>query len=180
MNANYIKEKLQDDFKVLYTGETGRVAHELILDCSVFKKTTGITEEDVAKRLMDFGFHAPTMSWPVAGGLMIEPTESEDKLEIDRFIDALKIIRREIAEIEEGKVDKENNVLKNSPHTLRTCMSDTWEHPYSREKAGFPAKWIHLRGKVWPSVGRIDQAYGDRNLVCTCPSIQEYFDTKDV
>ena len=120
---------------------------------------------------MDYGFHAPTMSWPVVGGLMIEPTESEDKLEIDRFIDAFKQIRAEIAEIERGEVDKEDNVLKNSPHTLSHLVADEWSHSYSRQKAGYPANWIMLRGKVWPAVGRIDQAYGDRNLVCTCPPI---------
>jgi len=152
------------------------VAHELILDCGMFKKSAGVTEEDIAKRLMDYGFHAPTMSWPVAGGLMIEPTESEDKLEIDRFIEALINIRAEIAEIERGEVDKQDNVLKNSPHTMQHCIANEWNHSYSREKAGNPAKWITLRGKVWPAVGRIDQAYGDRNLVCTCPPIQEYFD----
>jgi len=128
----------------------------LILDCSVFKKTAGVTEEDIAKRLMDYGFHAPTMSWPVVGGLMIEPTESEDKLEIDRFIDALKIIRAEIAEIENGEVDKVDNVMKNSPHTLEYLIADEWNHSYTRQKAGYPASWITKRGKVWPAVGRID------------------------
>ena len=161
----------------MFTGDDDRVAHELILDCSGFKKTAGITEEDIAKRLMDFGFHAPTMSWPVVGGLMIEPTESEDKLEIDRFIDAFKTIREEIAQIERGEVDKVDNVLKNAPHTLSHLTADEWDHSYSRQKAGYPAKWIQLRGKVWPTVGRIDQAYGDRNLVCTCPPISDYFDT---
>jgi len=156
LNANYIMHRLQNDFKVVFTGDDDRVAHELILDCSGFKKTAGITEEDIAKRLMDYGFHAPTMSWPVVGGLMIEPTESEDKLEIDRFIDAFKTIREEIAEIERGEVDKEDNVLKNAPHTLSHLTADEWEHSYSRQKAGYPAKWIQLRGKVWPTVGRID------------------------
>ena len=126
---------------------------------------------------MDFGFHAPTMSWPRVGGLMIEPTESEDKLELDRFIDALKTIRAEIREIENNEVDKLDNVVKNSPHTLSHLVADEWEHSYTRQKAGYPASWIQLRGKVWPAVGRIDQAYGDRNLVCTCPPIQDYFDT---
>lgn len=179
LNANYIAEKLKDDYEIVFKGEQGRVAHELILNCGGFKKTAGITEQDVAKRLMDFGFHAPTMSWPVVGGLMIEPTESEDKLELDRFIDAFKIIRQEIAEIERGEADKEDNVLINAPHTLNSLMADEWTHSYSRQKAGFPAKWINLRGKVWPAVGRIDQAYGDRNLVCTCPPIQDYFDTDE-
>jgi len=156
LNANYMAEQLKDDFKVLYRGDQGRVAHELILDCSMFKKTANITEEDIAKRLMDYGFHAPTMSWPVVGGLMIEPTESEDKLEIDRFIEALKSIRAEIAEIERGEINKDENVLKNAPHTLNHCIADEWNHDYTRQKAGHPAKWISLRGKVWPAVGRID------------------------
>lgn len=179
LNANYIAERLKNDFKIVFRGEQGRVAHELILDCGVFKKTAGVTEEDIAKRLMDFGFHAPTMSWPLVGGLMIEPTESEDKLEIDRFIEALKIIRAEIAEIENGEVDKDDNVMKNSPHTLESLVADEWTHSYTREKAGYPASWIKKRGKVWPAVGRIDQAYGDRNLVCTCPPMQDYFDTEE-
>lgn len=123
---------------------------------------------------MDYGFHAPTMSWPLVGGLMIEPTESEDKGEIDRFIDALIKIKGEIEEIEEGKADKNDNVLKNAPHTLKHLMSDNWTHPYSREKAAYPTAWIHQRNKVWPSVGRIDGAYGDRNLVCTCPPPEYY------
>lgn len=178
LNANYIAERLKDDYRIVFKGAMGRVAHELILDCNNFKKSTGITEEDIAKRLIDYGFHAPTMSWPVVGGLMIEPTESEDKLEIDRFIDSLKRIRAEIAEIESGEADKVDNVLKNSPHTLRHLMDNEWNHSYDRQKAGHPAPWIHLRGKVWPAVGRVDQAYGDRNLVCTCPPIQEYFDAE--
>ena len=132
LNANYLAERLKEDYKIVFRGDQGRVAHELILDCSGFKKTAGITEEDIAKRLMDYGFHAPTMSWPVVGGLMIEPTESEDKLEIDRFIDAFKQIRAEIAEIESGAVDKEDNVLKNSPHTLSHLIADEWSHSYSR------------------------------------------------
>ena len=123
---------------------------------------------------MDYGFHAPTMSWPLVGGIMIEPTESEDKLEIDRFIDALKMIRQEIREIEEGRADKTNNVLKNAPHTLRRLMQDDWNYPYSREYAAYPAKWIHARGKVFPTVARIDSAFGDRNLVCACPPIGDY------
>lgn len=124
---------------------------------------------------MDFGFHAPTSSFPVVGTLMVEPTESEDKLEIDRFIDALKIIRKEIQEIEEGLVDKEDNVIKNAPHTLKHLLTGEWNHSYSRDKAAYPAPWIHLRGKCFPSVGRIDQAYGDRNLICSCPMVSEYF-----
>ncbi len=169
LSANYVAHKLKDYFPVLYTGKEGRCAHEFIIDCRAFKKSAGIVEEDVAKRLMDFGFHAPTMSFPVVGGIMFEPTESESKVELDRFIDAMKVIRDEIRAIEEGNCDKKNNVLKNSPHTLRHVTEDEWKHPYSRQQAGFPAEWIHNRGKVWPTVGRIDNVYGDRNFVCTCP-----------
>jgi len=156
LNANYMAEKLKEDYKILFTGEKGRVAHEFIIDLNDIKKKTGINETDVAKRLMDFGFHAPTMSWPVPGTLMVEPTESEDKMEMDRMIEAFKIIRAEIREIEEGIADKDDNVLKNSPHTLKQLMCDEWKHSYSREKAAYPAPWIHLRGKVFASVGRID------------------------
>jgi len=167
-------EQLASDYNIKYRGENGRVAHEFIIDLNALKKKTGISEEDVAKRLMDYGFHAPTMSWPLVGGIMIEPTESEDKLEIDRFIDALKSIRQEIRDIEEGKADKLNNVLKNAPHTLRRLMSDKWNFPYTRETAAYPAKWIHARGKVFPTVARIDSAFGDRNLVCACPEVGDY------
>jgi len=132
LNANYMAESLKDDYKISFRGDQGRVAHEFIIDLNEIKKKTGITEEDVAKRLMDYGFHAPTMSWPLVGGLMIEPTESEDKTEIDRYIDAFKSIRQEIREIEEGKADKTNNLLKNAPHTLRRLMSDKWDFPYTR------------------------------------------------
>jgi glycine dehydrogenase len=150
------------------------VAHEFILDMREFKKTADITEQDIAKRLMDYGFHAPTVSFPVVGGLMIEPTESEDKIEMDRFVDALKRIREEIREIETGKADKNDNVIKNSPHTLKHVICDEWKHSYPREKAAFPAPWIHTRGKVFPSVGRIDNVFGDRNLVCTCPPVSDF------
>lgn len=149
-------DRLGKHYSILFRGTHGRVAHEFIIDLSMYKKKIGITEEDVAKRLMDYGFHAPTMSWPHVGGLMVEPTESEDKLELDRFIDALISIKGEIQEIEEGKFDKEDNVLKNAPHTLKHLLEGEWKHAYSREKASYPAKWIHLRGKVFPSVGRID------------------------
>jgi len=169
-------EKLKDDYKILFRGEQGRVAHEFIIDLRDIKKKTGITETDVAKRLMDYGFHAPTTSWPVAGTLMLEPTESEDKLELDRMIDAFKMIRAEIKEIEDGVADKDDNVILNAPHTLKHLLTSEWNHPYSREKAAYPASWVQLRGKVFASVGRIDQAYGDRNLICTCPPISEYFD----
>lgn len=158
-------------YKILYKGDKGRVAHEFIIDLSMYKKRCGITEEDVAKRLMDYGFHAPTMSWPHVGGLMVEPTESEDKLEMDRFVQALAIIREEIREIEDGVADPKNNVLKNAPHTLKRLMSSDWDErfPYSRERAAYPVSWIHQRGKVFPMTARVDSAYGDRNLVCTCP-----------
>jgi glycine dehydrogenase len=139
-----------------------------------FKKTADITEQDIAKRLMDYGFHAPTVSFPVVGGLMIEPTESEDKIEMDRFVDALKRIREEIREIETGKADKNDNVLKNAPHTLKHVVCGEWKHSYPREKAAFPAPWIQTRGKVFPTVGRIDNVFGDRNLVCTCPPVSDF------
>lgn len=174
MSANYMAKELENSYKILYKGENGRVAHEFILDMRDFKKTADVTEGDIAKRLMDYGFHAPTVSFPVVGGLMIEPTESEDKVEMDRFIDALKRIREEIREIEEGKADKHDNVLKNAPHTLNHVICDEWKHGYSREKAAFPAPWIHTRGKVFATVGRIDNVYGDRNLICTCPPVSDF------
>jgi glycine dehydrogenase len=173
-NANYLANKLDGTYKVLYKGKNGRVAHEFILDMRNFKKTADVTESDIAKRLMDYGFHAPTVSFPVVGSLMIEPTESEDKVELDRFIDAMEKIREEIKEIEDGKADKNDNVLKNSPHTLKHLLCDDWKHPYSRQKAAYPVQWIHTRGKVFPSVGRIDNVYGDRNLICTCPPVSEF------
>lgn len=173
LNANYMKSKLEKAYPVLYTNKNGRVAHEMILDFRGFKMTTGVEVEDVAKRLMDFGFHAPTMSFPVPGTIMIEPTESEPKSEMDRFIQALLTIREEIREIEEGIADKQNNALKNAPHTASVVMSDQWEYPYSREKAAYPASW--LRGfKFWPSVGRVNNTYGDRNVVCSCPPMEAY------
>jgi len=174
MSANYMATELESSYKILYKGENGRVAHEFILDMRDFKRTADVNEADIAKRLMDYGFHAPTVSFPVVGGLMIEPTESEDKVEMDRFIDALKRIREEIREIEEGKADKVDNVIQNSPHTLNHVICDEWKHSYSREKAAFPAPWIHTRGKIFATVGRIDNVYGDRNLVCTCPPVTDF------
>ncbi|MEI7584971.1 aminomethyl-transferring glycine dehydrogenase [Runella sp.] len=174
LNANYIKQRLAGNgqFEILYTGANGRCAHEMIVDCRPFK-AVGVEAEDLAKRLMDYGFHAPTLSFPVAGTLMIEPTESESKTELDRFCDALLSIRAEIREVEEGTADKANNVLKNAPHTARVVLVENWERPYSREKAAFPMP--HLRfNKFWPSVSRIDSAYGDRHLVCSCVPIEEY------
>ena len=172
LNANYIKERLNGHYKILYTGTNGRCAHEMIVDCRDFKKS-GIEVEDLAKRLMDYGFHAPTVSFPVAGTLMIEPTESETKEELDRFCDALIAIRNEIREIEEGKADRENNVLKRAPHTAAVITADTWDRPYGRQKAAFPLPYVKT-AKFWPSVSRVDNAYGDRNLVCSCLPVEEY------
>jgi glycine dehydrogenase len=171
-NANYIKERLSDHYKILYTGTQGRCAHEMIVDCRDFKKF-GVEVEDIAKRLMDYGFHAPTVSFPVAGTIMIEPTESEPKAEMDRFVDALIEIRNEIREVEEGKADKENNVLKHAPHTAAVITADEWTRPYSRQKAAFPLRFVK-DAKFWPSVSRVDNAYGDRNLVCSCLPMEEY------
>ena len=173
LNANYIAHRLGAHYPVLYTGQNGRVAHELILDCRGFKKSAGIEGEDVAKRLMDYGFHAPTMSFPVPGTLMIEPTESESKAELDRFCEAMIAIRAEIAAIESGQMERTNNPLKNAPHTAAECTGTEWNHPYPREQAAFPAPWLRAH-KYWPPVARVDNAYGDRNLVCTCPPIDAY------
>jgi len=169
LNANYIKGRLNGKFDVLYTGERGRAAHEMIIDCRPFKQN-GIEVTDIAKRLMDYGFHAPTVSFPVAGTIMIEPTESESLAELDRFCDAMLSIR---AEIDEASAENPNNVLKNSPHTLQMVTSDSWEFPYSRQKAAFPLEYI-ADNKFWPSVRRVDDAYGDRNLICTCAPIEAY------
>jgi glycine dehydrogenase len=173
LNANYMAKRLEKEYPVLFTGINGRVAHEFIIDLRHFKESAGVEAEDVAKRLMDYGFHAPTVSFPVAGTLMIEPTESESKEELDRFCDAMISIRGEIREIEEGKADRLQNVLKNAPHTAQMVAGDKWTLPYSREKAGFPAPWSRSH-KFWPSVGRINNPYGDRNLVCTCPPVEAY------
>ena len=173
LNANYMANRMQDHFDVLYRGENGRVAHEFILDLRPLKKSTGISDEDVAKRLMDYGFHAPTMSFPVAGTIMVEPTESESKVELDRFCDALVSIRAEIEEVESGVADPEDNVLKNAPHTAAMVTASEWEHPYSREKAAYPALWTR-EYKFWPPVRRVDNAHGDRHLVCACPPIEAY------
>ncbi|TGK06921.1 glycine dehydrogenase (aminomethyl-transferring) [Leptospira semungkisensis] len=173
LNANYIAKRLENYFPVLYKGKNGFVAHECILDVRPFKKNSGIEVEDVAKRLMDYGFHAPTMSFPVPGTLMIEPTESESQEELDRFCDAMILIHSEIKEIEEGKADPKDNPLKNSPHTSAMVISDSWNHSYSREKAAYPAPWTKEH-KFWPYVGRIDNVYGDRNLVCSCLPLEDY------
>ncbi len=173
LNANYLAAKLSKYFPVLYTGETGFVGHEMIFDCRGFKQDTDIIETDIAKRLMDYGFHAPTLSFPVHGTLMVEPTESESKQELDKFVEALLSIYTEIIEIKEGKADKLDNVLKNAPHTAREVTSDSWNHKYNRQKAGYPLDWI-VENKFWPSVARIDDAFGDRNLVCSCVPIEAY------
>jgi glycine dehydrogenase len=175
LNANYIKAKLEPYYKVLYKGKNGFVGHELIFDLREFKKTANIEVEDVAKRLMDYSYHAPTVSFPVPGTLMVEPTESESQAEIDRFCDAMISIRNEIREIEEGVFNNLDNVLKNAPHTAESAISDNWNHIYSREKAVYPLKWLR-RKKFWPSVGRVDNAYGDRNLVCTCLPLESYIE----
>ncbi len=173
LNANYIAHRLGSHYPVLYAGRNGRVAHELILDCRGFKKSAAIEAEDIAKRLMDYGFHAPTMSFPVPGTLMVEPTESESKAELDRFCEAMIAIRAEIADIEAGKMDRANNPLKNAPHTAGAVSGTEWDRPYSREQAAFPAPWLRSH-KYWPPVARVDNAYGDRNLVCSCPPIESY------
>ena len=173
LNANYIAKKLASHYPVLYTGKQGLVAHECIIDLRTFKKSADIDVTDVAKRLMDYGFHAPTVSWPVPGAMMIEPTESESRAELERFCDALISIREEITEIETGTADREDNVLKNAPHTVEMVTQSEWGHPYSREKAAFPKPWVR-DAKFWPPVARINEVYGDRNLMCACPPLDEY------
>jgi glycine dehydrogenase len=175
LNANYMKARLEKDFDILYTGHNGTCAHEFIVDLRPFKNSAGIEAEDVAKRLMDYGFHAPTMSFPVPGTIMIEPTESEDKAELDRFCDALLSIREEIKDIEEGHADKKNNLLKNAPHTQITICSDQWTKPYSREKAAFPLEYMR-QNKFWPSVARVNNTVGDRNLICVCEPTSAYIE----
>jgi glycine dehydrogenase len=175
LNANYMAERLRPHYPILYSGKNGRVAHEFIIDLRPFEKSAGVVAEDVAKRLMDYGFHSPTMSFPVAGTLMIEPTESEARAELDRLCDALISIRAEIAAIEEGRADRVDNPLKGAPHTADVVISDGWNRAYSREQAAFPAPWTRER-KFWPFVGRVDNGYGDRNLVCTCLPIEAYAD----
>src|SRR5690606_19777466 len=172
LNANYIKARLEEHYPVLYAGANGHCAHEMILDCRTFK-SAGIEVADIAKRLMDYGFHAPTVSFPVAGTLMIEPTESESKPELDRFCDALIAIRKEIAAIEAGEVDQKDNVLKNAPHTAAMVTDDSWDKPYSRQTAAYPLTYLKAN-KFWPSVGRVNDSQGDRTLICSCPSIEEY------
>jgi glycine dehydrogenase len=171
LNANYMAARLADHYPILYTGRRGRVAHEFILDLRPWKASAGVEAEDVAKRLMDYGFHAPTVSFPVPGTLMIEPTESESKAELDRFCDAMIAIREEIRAIEEGRADRADNPLKRAPHTAEVAAADAWGRAYGREEAVYPLPWVRER-KVWPAVSRVDNPWGDRNLVCTCPPVE--------
>lgn len=173
LGSNYIKSRLENHYEILYTGELGRTAHEMIIDLRPFKHV-GISAEDVAKRLIDYGFHAPTLSFPVPGTIMIEPTESESKAELDLFCDALIQIHKEIDQIASGLQPADNNVLVNAPHTLGIITADEWELPYTRTEAAFPIPELKHHHKFWPAVGRVDNAFGDRNLVCTCPPIEAY------
>jgi glycine dehydrogenase len=175
LNANYLARELSENFGILYTGTGGRVGHEMIVDCRHFRQEYGVETVDIAKRLMDYGFHAPTLSFPVHETLMVEPTESESKEELDRFVEAMNSILEEIQEIKKGKADAKDNLLKNAPHTALECTDDNWEHPYSRHRAAYPLDWI-THNKFWPSVARVDDGYGDRNLVCSCAPISEYLD----
>jgi glycine dehydrogenase len=173
LNANYVARRLQEHYPVLYTGRAGTVAHECIIDPRPLKGATGVDAADIAKRLMDYGFHAPTVSFPVPGTLMIEPTESESQEELDRFCDALIGIRDEIREIEQGVADRADNVVKNAPHTADMVVADEWTHPYGRERAAYPASWTREH-KFWPYVGLVESAAGDRNLICACVPTEEY------
>jgi len=177
LNANYMKAKLEKYYKILYTGTHGYCAHEFIVDLRPFKITAGIEAEDVAKRLMDYGFHAPTMSFPVPGTIMIEPTESEDKGELDRFCEALISIYHEIKSIEDGNADKTDNALKHAPHTQQVVCADEWDHAYSRQEAAFPLAYV-MKNKFWPSIARINNTFGDRNLICTCEPMESYMEEK--
>ena len=177
LNANYMRARLEGAYDILYTNHNGECAHEFIVDLRPFRKSAEIEAEDVAKRLIDYGFHAPTMSFPVPGTIMIEPTESEDKAELDRFCNALLSIREEIKAIEEGKADKKDNALKNAPHTQFVITADEWKHPYSRQAAAFPLYYVTLN-KFWPSVARVNNTHGDRNLICTCEPIESYMEAE--
>ncbi len=177
LNANYMRARLEGAYDILYTNHNGQCAHEFIVDLRPFKKTAEIEAEDVAKRLIDYGFHAPTMSFPVPGTIMIEPTESEDKAELDRFCDALLLIRKEIKAIEEGNADKKDNALKHAPHTQFVVTADEWKHAYSRQQAAFPLHYVTLN-KFWPSVARVNNTHGDRNLICTCEPMESYMEAE--
>jgi glycine dehydrogenase len=173
LNANYMAKRLEAHYPILYRGKNGTCAHEFIVDCRAFEKSANVKVEDIAKRLMDYGFHAPTMSWPVPGTLMVEPTESESRAELDRLVDALILIREEIRQIESGTMDAQDNPLKHAPHTAAAVTADEWPHKYARQQAAYPAPWTKA-WKYWPSVARIDNVYGDRNLMCTCPPMSEF------
>jgi glycine dehydrogenase len=177
LNANYMRARLEGQYDILYTNHNGECAHEFIVDLRPFKKSAEIEAEDVAKRLMDYGFHAPTLSFPVPGTIMIEPTESEDKAELDRFCDAMLSIREEIRAIEEGKADKKDNALKNAPHTQHVVINSDWKHGYTREQAAFPLPYIR-ENKFWPSIARVNNTYGDRNLICTCEPVSSYVEAE--
>merc|ERR1719334_629887 len=174
LNANYMRKRLENYYPVVFVNEQGFCAHEFIIDCRDFKKTTGVEVIDIAKRLQDYGFHAPTMSFPIAGCLMIEPTESEDKAELDRFCDALILIRKEIEMIADGKLDMVSNPLKCAPHAVADLLSSSWDRPYPREMGAFPAPYVLPSTKFFPSVSRIDDIYGDQHLVCSCPPMSDY------
>jgi len=173
LNANYMAKRLEEHYPIMFRNDNGFCAHEFILDTRSFAGTT-IGVMDVAKRLQDYGFHGPTTSWPVVNTLMVEPTESEDKAELDRYCDALISIRGEIQEIQDGEADPENNVIKRAPHTMDALTADVWDRPYSRQKAAFPLPWLTSSKKIWPAVGRVDDAYGDQNVFCTCPPLEAY------
>jgi glycine dehydrogenase len=173
LNANYMARRIEEGYTILFKGKHGQCAHEFILDLRPFKEH-GIVEEDVAKRLQDYGFHSPTMSFPVPGTLMVEPTESEDKEEMDRFCDAMMSIRREIEDVVQGRIAAADSPLKGAPHTMDMVYGDVWDRKYSRKTAAFPAPWTNPGTKFWPTVGRIDNVYGDRNLVCSCPPVTDY------
>jgi glycine dehydrogenase len=179
LNANYMAACLNGAYDVLFVGKNGQCAHEFILDLRPMKASTGVTEEDVAKRLQDYGFHSPTMSWPIAGTLMVEPTESEDLAELDRFCDAMLAIHSEIDDIGSGHIAVEDSPLRHAPYTTEDILSEPWGRPYSRETGAYPAPWVGAN-KFWPTCGRVDNVYGDRNLVCTCPPIEAYMDEEDV
>ncbi|MES1214229.1 MAG: glycine dehydrogenase (aminomethyl-transferring), partial [Bacteroidota bacterium] len=177
LNANYMRARLEEEFDILFTNHNGQCAHEFIVDLRPFKKSAEVEAEDIAKRLIDYGFHAPTMSFPVPGTIMIEPTESEDKPELDRFCDALLSIRKEIKAIEDGKADKKDNALKNAPHTQSSVVNSEWRKAYSREEAAFPLSYVK-ENKFWPAVARVNNTYGDRNLICTCEPIESYMEAE--
>jgi glycine dehydrogenase len=177
LNANYLAQRLKEHYPIVYTGKNGLIAHECIVDVRPLKEACGITEEDIAKRLIDYGFHAPTMSWPVTGTLMIEPTESEPKAELDRFCEAMISIRREAGLVEKGEWDKQDNPLKNAPHPAEDLTDPEWKHPYSKEAAIYPLASLR-RYKYWPPTARVDNVYGDRNLMCSCPPLENYEETE--